>query len=96
MTMFVVLLRFDEHRAKARELMDAHNAWIQRGFDDRVFLLTGSLRPDLGGVIFAIAATRFEIEERVSGDPFVCERVVSAEIVEIAPSRVDARLAFLR
>jgi uncharacterized protein YciI len=96
MSVFVVLLRFGEGRAKARELMDAHNAWIQRGFDDGVFLLTGTMQPALGGAVIASAATRSEIEERVHRDPFVTEHVVSAEIIEIAPSRVDARLDFVR
>jgi hypothetical protein len=31
----------------------------------------------------------------VNGDPFVAQNVVSAEIVEIAPARADARLEFL-
>ena len=39
--MFVISLRFAD-KAKAASLMDGHNAWIQRGFDDGVFLLVGS------------------------------------------------------
>jgi hypothetical protein len=31
----------------------------------------------------------------VNADPFVAEGVVSAEILEITPSRADARLDFL-
>jgi hypothetical protein len=31
----------------------------------------------------------------VNDDPFVVEDVVSAEILELAPSRADERLAFL-
>jgi hypothetical protein len=32
----------------------------------------------------------------VNGDPFVAEGVVTAEILEITPSKADARLDFLR
>lgn len=37
--MFVMLLRLTERRSLARQFMAAHNAWIQRGFDDGVFML---------------------------------------------------------
>lgn len=93
--MFVVLLKFAGNKARAGELMAAHNAWIKRGFDEGVFLLVGSLRPNLGGSVFARGTTLAELEARVAADPFVAEGVVSAEILEIAPSKVDERLQFL-
>jgi hypothetical protein len=60
-----------------------------------VFLVAGSLQPGLGGGILAHNASRSELERRVSEDPFVAEGVVSAELVELAPSKVDPRLGFL-
>ena len=93
--MFVVLLRFAANRAEAGQFMDAHKAWIKRGFDEGVFLLAGSLQPSSGGGILAHNASRSALEARVRDDPFVVHHVVSAEILEIAPSRADERLAFL-
>lgn len=93
--MFIITLRFAD-KAKAPPLMEAHNAWIKRGFDDGVFLLVGSLQPSAGGVLLAHNASRAEIEARVKDDPFVAEGVVSADILDVAPGRTDARLAFLQ
>lgn len=93
--MFTVFLRFAENRARAPELMEAHNAWIRQGFEDGVFLLVGSLQPKAGGAVIAHDTDRAALEARVAADPFVAEGVVSAEIHEIAPARADARLAFL-
>lgn len=93
--MFVITLRFAD-KTKAPQLMDGHNAWIKRGFDDGVFLLVGSLQPNSGGVIFAHNMPFADIDARVRSDPFVAEGVVNAEIVEIAPARTDERLAFLK
>ena len=93
--MFVVLLKFSGNKASAGQLMDAHKDWITRGFDDGVFLLIGSLQPNLGGAIVAHNASLAELQRRVSADPFVAEDVVSAEIIEIAPSRTDDRLKFV-
>ena len=75
--------------------MEGHKEWLKRGFDDGVFLLAGSLQPNRGGGIVAHGASLPELERRVNGDPFEAEGVVTAEILEIAPSRADARLDFL-
>ena len=89
--MFIVLLKF-AHRDRAVQAMQGHKQWLQRGFDDGVFLLAGSLQPDLGGVVVAHRTTRAALQERVNEDPFVAEGVVSAEVLEITPSRSDDRL----
>jgi uncharacterized protein YciI len=93
--MFIVLLRFSANKAQAGRLMEEHNAWIKRGFEDGVFVLTGSLKPNLGGVIIAGGTTLADLQARMSRDPFVAEGVVSAELLEVAPSRADERLGFL-
>lgn len=51
--MFIVLLRFSGDRGKAGQFIEGHREWIKRGFDDGVFLLAGSLQPNLGGGIVA-------------------------------------------
>lgn len=81
--MFVVLLRFSENKSKAGENMNGHNEWIQKGFNDGVFLLVGSLQPGLGGSVIAHNSSLSELQERVNNDPFVAENVVTAEILEI-------------
>jgi len=93
--MFVVILKFSENKGRAGEFMDGHKDWLQRGFDDGVFLLAGSLLPGLGGAILADGIKPGALRALVDADPFVAENVVSAEIIEIKPSRADDRLAFL-
>ncbi len=93
--MFVVLLKFSHNKSQAAGLMEGHNAWIQRGFDDGVFLMVGSLQPAQGGAILAQASSLDEIRKRVQDDPFVAEGVVNADILEITPGRADERLNFL-
>ena len=94
--MFAVFLRFAANKSRAGDFMEGHKAWLQRGFGDGIFLASGSLQaPDGGGAILAHNASRDELEARISEDPFVTENVVSAEIVEFAPSLTDDRLAFL-
>jgi len=93
--MFIVLLRFSDNKAKAGQFMEGHKQWIGRGFDDGVFVMTGSLQPNRGGMVLVTGASRAQLEARVNADPFVAERVVEADILEVAPSRADPRLGFL-
>ena len=71
--MFIVTLKFSANKARAREFMAGHNDWIRRGFDDGVFLLTGSLQPNLGGGIIAHNTSLPDLQARVNDDPFVVE-----------------------
>jgi uncharacterized protein YciI len=93
--MHIVLLKFSENRDHAPDYMDAHNAWLKRGFDDGVFVLAGALQPRRGGAIIAQDCRLDELEARIAEDPFVAAKVVEAEIMEISPSKVDPRLQFL-
>lgn len=93
--MFVVTLTFSDNRDRAAELMAGHRDWIQRGFDQGLFLMVGSLQPNRGGAIIAHDTDRDALEAFVGEDPFVVERVVSADILEITPARLDERIAFL-
>ena len=93
--MFVVLLRLSGNKGQASRFLEGHKQWIQRGFDDGVFLLVGSLQAGGGGGVVAHNTSREDLQRRVDADPFVAEDIVSAEIVEIAPARADRRLQFL-
>jgi uncharacterized protein YciI len=93
--MFVVLLSFADNKSNAGQFMEGHKEWLKRGFDEGVFLLAGNLQPNRGGGILAHNTSLQQLQDRVNGDPFVAGKVVTAEILEIAPSRADPRLHFL-
>ncbi|MPZ40512.1 MAG: hypothetical protein GEU95_21170 [Rhizobiales bacterium] len=90
--MFIVLLKFSNNKGQAGQFVEDHKNWIKRGFDDGVFLLVGNLQPNLGGGIVAHNTSLADLQSRVNVDPFVAQNVVSAEILEITPSRADERL----
>ncbi len=93
--MFIVLLKFSENKGQASQFMEGHKEWVKRGFDEGVFLLAGSLQPNLGGGIVAHNTSLSDLQCRVNNDPFVAENIVSAEVLEITPSKADERLGFL-
>jgi uncharacterized protein YciI len=64
--MFIVLLKFSGQKDRAAALMPAHKEWLQRGFDDGVFLLTGSIQPGLGGTIIVHGPSRADLDARLA------------------------------
>ena len=93
--MFVVTLKFSANKSAAPDHMAGHNQWIKQGFDEGVFLLAGSLQPNLGGAILAHNVTLEALEQRINKDPFVEADVVKAEVLSIDPKKTDERLKFL-
>ena len=93
--MFIVLLTFSANKEQAGQFMEGHKAWIKSGFEDGIFLVSGSLQPKRGGGVIAHNTSLAELQERVKEDPFVAEDVVKAEIIEFSPAQADPRLEFL-
>ena len=93
--MFIVLLKITGSKERAAEVMAEHKAWLQKGFDDGVFLASGNLTGQPGGGIVVYGLKEAELQQRTSQDPFVRYGIVAVEIIEITPSNVDPRLAFL-
>lgn len=93
--MFIVFLKFSENKSNAAGFMNAHKAWIKKGLDDGVFLIVGSLQPNLGGCIITQGEDRATLQSRVNDDPFVAENIVVAELHEVEPSLVNEQLNFL-
>ncbi len=94
--MFVVFLKFTEKKPLAAAHMEAHQAWLQQGFDEGAFLAAGSLEGGQGGAILAAAQAREALEARIAADPFVEFGVVAADITGFSLARTDPKLAFLR
>lgn len=93
--MFIILLEFSHNKDQASRFMEGHKQWLESGFEDGIFLMAGSLQPNLGGGILAHDVSLQALQDRVNDDPFVSEDIVSARIIEMTPSRADSRLNFL-
>jgi len=93
--MFIVFLKFSNNKSQARQFMDGHNKWIKQGFDDGVFLLTGSLKDGTGGTVMVGNISLDDLKNRIHNDPFIAQDIVRPEIIEITPGKTDQRLQFL-
>ncbi|MCP1575399.1 hypothetical protein RB25_14720 [Herbaspirillum rubrisubalbicans] len=90
--MYIVLLRFTEHRQRAGEFMQGHKEWLEQGFARHIFLLAGSLDSQAGGAIIAAGIPREALDQVIGSDPFVIHGVVQPEVLALKPSRLHENL----
>jgi uncharacterized protein YciI len=94
--MFIILLTYKKPLDQVDRHLGDHKAWVRQGFEEGVFILAGAQRPRTGGVLLATGNDRPAIQARVDRDPFLLAGVATVEIIEIAPSTLDARLDWLK
>jgi uncharacterized protein YciI len=94
--MFIVMLTYTKPLAEVDRHLAGHRAWVSEGFDDGVFILSGGQRPRTGGALLAVGEDRSAIQAWIDRDPFVLGGVATAELIEVVPSTLDARLDWLK
>ncbi len=93
--MFLVILTYKVAFAEIEPHLAAHMAFVDRGFADGTFVLSGRKVPRTGGVIFARAASEADLRDILASDPFLQFDLVEVEIVAFAPTRAAEGLAAL-
>lgn len=94
MKLFVVVLRYVVESDKVQETRLPHLDFVQKGYEDGVFLLSGPLSPRAGGVIFAQSISRESLLDFLSEDPFAQNGVAEFSVYEFKPSRHHVELEF--
>ena len=77
-TYVVALDEVDRH-------MKPHIDWLERGYDEGLFLLSGRRNPRTGGVIVC-RGRKAEVEALAASDPFVTSGAATIEVIEFNAS----------
>ncbi len=85
--MFVLVLTYTKPLEEVDALMRDHMAWLNAGYRDGHFVVSGRQIPRTGGVILARGDDREEIEAIAAADPFVAGGVATAEIIQFRASQ---------
>lgn len=93
--MFVVTIRYKVPLAAIDAALGDHRLWLDRGYNDHVFILAGPQNPRSGGVILAHNTTRAELLTRLAEDPFQRQGLADYEVIEMIARKADPRLDFL-
>ena len=71
---------------RAPELIAAHRRFLQQGYDNGRFLLSGPSVPPTGGILLARAQSRDELMTFLADEPFCKAKVMRfSKIIEFEP-----------
>lgn len=93
--MLILSLTYIAPLDKADEQMDAHMAWVKKGYDDGHFIASGRKIPRTGGVILA-RGERAAMEAFCATDPFTVHAVARYDITEVAFTTVTSGAEILK
>jgi uncharacterized protein YciI len=96
---FVALSTYTTSVEEVLPLAAAHGEWVTEGYTSGRILVSGRRVPLNGGLLVVRGKDVAEVEQWVSGDPFVQEAVVEYRVYEFDatdfPHRSDAFESFL-
>ncbi|MBE2319740.1 hypothetical protein DVA67_027470 [Solirubrobacter sp. CPCC 204708] len=85
--MFVIVLTYTRPVEEVDALMREHMAWLNAGYRDGHFVVSGRQVPRVGGVILARGEDRSAIEALAAADPFVREGVATVQVIQFRASQ---------
>ncbi|WP_299921915.1 YciI family protein [uncultured Pelagimonas sp.] len=86
--LFAIDITYNVPLSEVDPHIDAHMAFIAKGYAEGRFLASGAKVPRTGGMIIAIGAERSEIEALMAQDPFTIAGVVALQITEFKAANV--------
>ena len=93
--MFIVSLHYIQPLEVVESHLQAHRAFLDRFYQQGVFIASGRKVPRNGGVILAKGVTRVELEGILDQDPFRAQGVADYQITEFTATRTSADFAGL-
>ena len=79
--LFVALLTYIRPLEEIDASGEDHVAWLKRGYEEGVFLVSGRRVPRTGGVILARGASLADVEARMRLDPLQTRGLAIAEVI---------------
>lgn len=93
MPMFAVILTYKQSLDVVEAHTAAHRAFLDRYYEQGVFLLSGRQNPPQGGVILAKTDSRDALMTILAQDPFHLEGVADYAVYEFTPTKFQPFLA---
>jgi uncharacterized protein YciI len=80
--MFVVLLTYKKPIEEIEKHLAEHRAFLDRGYSNHFFLLSGPTEPRTGGVIISQLKSRNQLESILKQDPFSMHELANYNLIE--------------
>lgn len=83
--MFLVLITYKKSLDEIDKYITDHRAFLDAGYKNNYFVVSGPKNPRTGGVIISQLSNREQLEKILNSDPFKIRDVADYEIIEFMP-----------
>lgn len=80
--MFVVLLASKKPLEEIKKYLAEHRAFLDQGYNNDFFLLSGPINPRTGGVIISQLKNREQLKSILKQDPFSVHELADYNVIE--------------
>lgn len=91
--MFVILITYKKPLEVVDKYLSEHAAFLERGYENDCFIVSGRKIPRTGGVIFSQLKDRGQLEGIIKQDPFHIHGIAEYEIIEFVPGKYHPKFA---
>ncbi|MDX1902371.1 MAG: YciI family protein [Gammaproteobacteria bacterium] len=85
--MFVILITYKKPLEIVDEYLADHTEFLQKGYEQNYFIVSGRKNPRTGGVIISQLKNRNKLEDILKHDPFYTHEIADYEIIEFIPGK---------
>ncbi|GJQ63082.1 MAG: hypothetical protein SCALA702_21350 [Melioribacteraceae bacterium] len=82
---FIVELVYRAPIEKVNEIVGAHREFLQKGYDEGIFLASGPQVPKIGGVIIARSESMEKLALYLQNDPYQLNNIAHYQYIEFNP-----------
>ena len=87
MQTFMIQLQFTQPFDTFADIVPAHRAFLQTGYDQRMLLMSGPKQDKTGGIIIARAESESRLREFMAQDPYLTHGLATHEFIPFAAAK---------
>lgn len=88
--MFIIMLAYKKPMIEIEKHLEAHRMFLDKGYKDGLFIVSGPKSPRNGGIIISQSKKREQLENMIKQDPFHIHDLADYEIIEFIPTKYNA------
>lgn len=85
--MYLIILTYRKPLEAINKYLKAHRDFLDEGYSNNFFVVSGPKTPRTGGIIFSQLKSRTQLKQILRRDPFAIHKVADYEIIEFEPTK---------
>ncbi|MHC1737802.1 MAG: YciI family protein [Ignavibacteriaceae bacterium] len=82
---FIIIITYTAPIEEINKVVESHRAFLQKGYDSRLILMSGPQNPKSGGIVLARGKSKDELVNFFLEDPYKINQLAEYRFIEFNP-----------